>query len=343
MSFELVEDQEVQIRIRYEHSQMVEVSTNSPFIEHFLRKVRLSQAQHTWISYAHDLKVFFRTVALPLEQIDRQACLTFMERQDQLGLSSLTINRRLAAVSSLFAELTLLAPQTFPRNPVTPLLRGREARRPSRSLYRKQPSRVPEILSEEELHALFAVLPCWRDRTLVLLMWISCLRISEALALRFQDVECSQLRLQVACGKGGHPRTVYMDRYTFAALNTYLDEERGDLFPEVEELFVAFKGVARGRPLSVNAVQHSLDYYAAKCGIGLHAHLLRHTGITQLVQQGMSEPAIRKLVGHRHAQSLEPYLHLSDRFVQAEFEQAQAALQPLGWLPSPQPEGGSKV
>ena len=57
MSFELVKDQEVQISIRYEHSQMVEVSTNSPFIEHFLRKVHLSQAEHTWINYAHDLKV----------------------------------------------------------------------------------------------------------------------------------------------------------------------------------------------------------------------------------------------------------------------------------------------
>ena len=48
-----------------------------------------------------------------------------------------------------------------------------------------------------------------------------------------------------------------MDRYTFAALNTYLDEERRDLLPEVDEIFVAFKGIARGRPLTVNALQHT--------------------------------------------------------------------------------------
>jgi len=59
----------------------------------------------------------------------------------------------------------------------------------------------------------------------------------------------------------------------------------------------------------------------------VHAHRFRHTGITHLVQQGMSEPAIRSMVGHRSPDSLTPYLHLSDDFVAKEFEKAQSALQ----------------
>ena len=163
-------------------------------------------------------------------------------------------------------------------------------------------------------------------------MWISCLRISEAVSITFGDIECSNRSIRICHGKGNLERMVYMDRYTFAALNKYLDEERGDLFPEIDEIFVSFKGVARGRPLSVNALQHVINYYAQRCGLSLHAHLFRHTGITSLVMQRMSEPAIRKLVGHRNAQSLEPYLHLSDRFVEAEFEKAQAVFTPLKWL-----------
>src|SRR2546430_750576 len=129
MSLELALDQQVQFTIVYEHSKMVAVSTNSPLIDHFLRKLKLSQSEHTWIS---------------------------------------------------------------------------------------------------------------------------CLRISEAVAIRFQDIECSHRSIHIANGKGSQPRTVYMDRFTFAALNKYLDEERRDLFPEVDEIFVAFKGVARGRPLTEN-------------------------------------------------------------------------------------------
>src|SRR5437588_11895423 len=117
MSLELALDQQVQFTIVYEHSKMVDVSTNSPLIDHFLRKVKLSQSEHTWINYAHDLKVFFGTLALPLERIDRKTCLTFMECQDRVGLSNLTINRRLAARSFLFAELNLLDHAAFPMNP----------------------------------------------------------------------------------------------------------------------------------------------------------------------------------------------------------------------------------
>lgn len=321
-------NQLVFITIEYAQSKMVAVSTNSPLIDHFLCKVRMSLSELTWINYAHDLKIFFTALDQPLEQVNRQSCLRFMELQEQAGLSSLTINRRLAAVSSLFAELNLLDPERFPQNPVAPLQRSKETRRRSQSLYRRQPQRIPDIIAEEDLQAFFTQLPTWRDRTLILLMWMSCLRISEATSIHFADIECSNRSIRIRHGKGNVARVVYMDRYTFASLNQYLDEERGDLFPEVDAIFVAFKGRARGRPLSINALQHMIDYYAEQCGLSLHAHLFRHTGISQLVMQGMSEPAIRKLVGHRNAHSLEPYLHLSDGFVVAEFEKAQAALNP---------------
>ena len=339
MSLELNLEQPVQVSIIYEHGRMIRVSTTSPMIDHFLHRVKVSLSEHTWINYAHDLKVFFTVIPQPLHAVNRQNCVAFMEQQDHAGLSRLTINRRLAAVSSLFTELNLLDPAAFSRNPVAPLQRNRETRKRSQSLYRKQPERVPDIIAENNLQTFFEALPSWRDRTLILLMWMSCLRISEALAIRFEDIECSHRSICIPHGKGNHPRTVFMDRYTFAALNKYLDEERRNLFPDVDEVFVAFKGVARGRPLAVNALQHTIDYYAKQCGLSLHAHLFRHTGITQLIQQGMSEPAIRKLVGHKNANSLEPYLHLSDRFVEAEFEKAQDVWSPQQWL-SPSPTGG---
>ena len=192
---------------------------------------------------------------------------------------------------------------------------------------------MPDVVLEDPLRAFFGALPTWRDRALVLLMWVSCLRVGEAVAIRFQDIECSRRSIAIPPGKGGEPRTVYMDGATFAALNRYLDTERRDLFPQVDEIFVALKGTARGRPLTVNAVQRLVRYHARKCGLAeLHPHRFRHTGITQLVQQGMAEPAVRKLVGHKRPESLLPYLHLADSYVEAEFRRAQAGLDPRGLL-----------
>ena len=325
-----------------QHGQLTDCTTTSPEVNHFLDVIRLSRAYHTWVNYAHDLKVFFDVIPKAPMAIDRRDCLAFMKHQQQAGLSDATINRRLAALSALFHELQLLDPVGSVPNPIAPRPDGRRRPEPSQSLYRRQPQRLPDIIADEHLRSLFAALPTWRDRTLVLLMWISCLRVSEAVALRFEDIECSRRSLRIVTPKGGHPRVVFMDRFTFEALNRYLDAERGQLFPDEPSLFIALKGQARGRPLSINAVQKLLRYYARKTGLPhLHPHLFRHTGITQLVQQHMPEPAIRQLVGHHRPESLLPYLHLGDDFVATEFERAQAALNAASRFQLPSPGGVS--
>jgi len=318
----------VSFSIRRENNRVVQVTTNSSLVNHFLDLMQLTRAHNTWVNYAHDLKVFFQVIPKSPEMITRADCLDFMKQQSQEGFADATINRRLAAVSSLFNELCLLQPDQFPINLVQPQSRIRNIQRNSQSLYRKQAQRIPRVFSEDELHTFLGTLRTWRDRTLVLLMWISCMRVSEVVAIRFEDLECSRHRIHIPTSKGQQARMVFMDPLTFSILNRYLDEERQYHFPEVEQVFVAFKGKARGTPLSVNAVQKMIQYYAAKCCLkDVHAHRFRHTGITHLVQQGMSEPAIRSMVGHRSPDSLTPYLHLSDDFVAKEFEKAQSALQ----------------
>ena len=331
----------VLINIVQEKGRVTKVSSNSPLVNHFLDLIQISRAYNTWVSYTHDLQVFFRVIAKAPEAVTRFDCVEFMKQQDEVGCSGATINRRLAAISSLFNELHLLGPDHFPRNPVNPRQPYRETQRAGQSLYRKQAQPIPQILAQEELQTFCNTLPSWRDRTLVLLMWISCLRVSEAVGIRFQDIECSRRRIQIYQAKGNHARTVFMDPLTFQALNQYLDNERKNLFPNVEEVFISFKGKARGCPLRVNAVQKMLKYYAQKCHLThLHAHLFRHTGITQLVQQGMPEAAIRNMVGHHSPDSLTPYLHLCDEFVETEFERTQNALNPSMWLEG-SPAGGA--
>jgi integrase len=310
--------------------------SSSEEINHFLRLVKLNRAYHTWLNYALDLKLFFSFTGCAPQDVTRQRCLDFIEEQESAGRSSATINRRLAALSSLFQELNLLDPERFPGNPVFPLRYAPTRQRNRSSLYRKKSERIPEVLSAAELQSLFAAMHTWRDRTLILLMWVSCLRISEALGIRLGDIECGRRSIRIRAGKGGQPRTVYMDAFTLEALSRYLDLERGDLAPDEPHVFLAMKGPSRGRPLPVNTLQKLLAYHARRVHLSdVHAHRLRHTGITELVQKGMAEPAIRQMVGHRHPASLEPYLHLSQDYLAAEFDAAQHAFDHYANLEKP--------
>jgi len=321
----------IEFTIQWEAGEMIKVTTSSPAVNHFLNYIKLTRAYNTWVSYTHDLKLFFAVVGKHPAAVSRSDCLDFMSQHVQTSYSNATINRRLAAVSSLFNELCLLDPEQYPRNPV--FMRQQSTSRRKQSLYRKQPQHLPKVVAQEELQSFLKILPSWRDRTLSLLMWLSCLRVSEAVGIRFQDIECSRRSIHIIQGKGGIARTIFMDTATFASLNRYLDDERQSLFPEIDYVFVAFKGKARGRPLSTNAVQKMFRYYGERSGLPhLHPHLFRHTGITQLVQQGMPEPIVRQFVGHRSPDSLLPYLHFSDEFVAQEFAQAQAGLESKTWL-----------
>lgn len=323
----------VTIALRWEHGKLAQVEAmcadqaGARDIGGFLEFVHVRNPYNTWVNYACDLKVFFATVRKPPDQVTRADCVAFMRLQGNANRAVNTINRRLAAVSSLFDELLLRDPTRYTDNPVASRLRKN-----TRRLYKRAPRRDPDIIPNDDLHTLFDALPTWRDRALLLLQWKSCLRISEALGIRFDDVECSHKRVTIRDSKNHESRDVYMDTETFTAFNRYLDKERIQLehanaVVDTNAVFLAFRGRNRGQQLSVNAYQKLLVYYVVSCHLDhLHAHLLRHTGITHLLEQGMSEAAVRKLVGHKRPESLIPYTHLTDRFTEREFERAAPAL-----------------
>ena len=93
-----------------EAGKIARVLSSSEEINHFLRLVKLNRAYHTWLNYALDLKLFFSFTGCAPQDVTRQCCLDFIEEQESAGRSSATINRRLAALSSLFQELNLLDP-----------------------------------------------------------------------------------------------------------------------------------------------------------------------------------------------------------------------------------------
>jgi site-specific recombinase XerD len=318
----------VSISFKWERGHLTEVISNSPPIDHFLDLIKTTRSYNTWVNYAHDLKVFFTLISKHPKTITRKDCVEFIKHQSQEGYIDATINRRLAALSSLFNELELLPDFESFVNTIYPRTNLSKNQQKNLGLYRRQGQRIPSTFNEDEIFSFLDSLRTWRDRSIVMLMWISCLRVSEVVAICFDDLECSHRRIHIPVSKNRNARMVFMDSLTFSVLNRYLDEERQFHFPNIEQVFVGFKGNAQGLPLSVNAVQKMVKYYGNKCGLlNVHAHRFRHTGITHLVQQGMPEPVIRKFVGHSSPDSLTPYLHLSDEYVAKEFEKVQAAYE----------------
>jgi integrase/recombinase XerD len=315
------------------NGQVVGAVSTCPLVEHFLSVIKVNRAANTWLSYSYDLKGFFGIVQKCPRLLGRNDCIDYVLRQKTAGKASSTTNRTLAAVSSLWQELALAFPHDFEANPINPLpKRGMSMsihRKQSRSLYAPDRESIPKIVPGRDLEQLLLRFPRWRDRAIVMLMTTSCLRVSEVVALELADIDCDRLSVNIRAGKGNKDRVTFMDGNCFTVLNRYLDLERSKVFATTNRVFVALQGKTAGQSLRRNTIEKSVAYYSDKLGLDfLHPHIFRHTGITRLLEAGMPDAVVRDLIGHNDPRSLEPYLHLGDKFVQREFERAEQRFDP---------------
>jgi site-specific recombinase XerD len=307
-------------------------------------------------AYGYDLLAFCRwlvAVDLQLAEVTTEVLLRFLRacrearlagrpgpnvvmmsgrRMDQYAAT--TINRRLAAISGLFAFVSMRDPEV--KNPVPKGREGRwrvagersgmlahTARRPKdrSSLRLRESRRLPAALSQADAAGLLASFRTWRDRAIAGLMLYCGLRSAEVLGLDVADADIGGRWLKVT-GKGSRERRVPLDADVASVIQVYLLAER----PESgsSRLFLVAKGPSRGRPLTAAGLRTIFRYHRGLSGIaGGHPHALRHTFGTALAEAGVDLAVMQALLGHAHVDTTARYVHLAPAHVKAEFDAAR--------------------
>jgi site-specific recombinase XerD len=150
-----------------------------------------------------------------------------------------------------------------------------------------------------------------RNRAVIVLIYRSGLRISEALSLRPADLANGQIN--VRRGKGAKQRVAYYDDTATPYLNHWLGvraslgvKARAPLFCSVS------RGEVRkaGEAIDPSYFRHLLPRLAVKAGIEkrLHAHGLRHTYATELERERLRIGSISGLLGHSKSSTTDAYL-----------------------------------
>ncbi len=281
-------------------------------INRFVNWVRRRNPEaHTWQDYACDLQQVVAAVGdRPPEEISFQDIDEFISGQAARGLKAATINRRLAAVMSLYTFLSDEMPGLL--CPVLPYRHWLRARR-----------RIPRPVPEEDIRRFFAVIECARDRAIFLLMLRCGLRISEVTKLKLRDLYLVERppRMLVS-GKNSKERTVYLSDQAAFALRRYLAERP---VADCEAVFLNY----RGEGLATIGVQKRLEAYREAAGVHLTAHQLRHTFANDLVAADVPVTTIQKLLGHSWVSTTQAYVAANDPKVQQDFYAAARQLE--GW------------
>jgi integrase/recombinase XerD len=181
----------------------------------------------------------------------------------------------------------------------------------------RTPKKLPVILSPEEVTHLIEAAPNLLYRTLLMLLYATGLRRTEAATLKLSDIDGALMLIHVHQGKGARDRELPLTQRLLDALRQYWRtckiKPRIYLFPS------HWEETAEERPISDKTVWNACHEAALRAGITkrLGPHTLRHCFATHMLEAGADLPTIQLLLGHRRLKETAIYLHLSRRHLQA--------------------------
>jgi len=240
------------------------------------------------------------------------------------GNSARTRNTRLAAIHSFFRYVALT-------EPAHALVCQRVLAIPSKRFERK----LIEFLTRPEIEALLAAPDpsTWiglRDRTLLVVAIQTGLRVSELIALHWQDIILGTGAHLLCEGKGRKHRSTPLRRDAQTMLRAWLQRQPAQ--PE-DRVFPSIRGGALSRDAvewlvakhTRTAQQHCPSLNRKK----ITPHVLRHTAAMELLQNGVDRSVIALWLGHESMETTQIYLHANLHLK----EQALAHTTPFGTKP----------
>jgi len=181
----------------------------------------------------------------------------------------------------------------------------------ARMPYQKKRRVLPEILSPEEVAAIFEACHNLKHKTLLMTSYSGGLRLGETLGLVPSDIDSSRMMIRIEQGKGRKDRYVMLSPTLLETLRTYWKA-----FRPVRWLF---EGRRQGAPLSPSTAEKVFTTAAGRAGIrkGVSFHSLRHAFATHLLEGGTNIRVIQALLGHRCLTTTQVYTHVARTYVNA--------------------------
>jgi len=169
----------------------------------------------------------------------------------------------------------------------------------------KQPQKLPELLSREDVWRLLNACTHLRHRLLLATTYAAGLRVSEVIALKVSDLDADRMTVRVAQGKGAK------DRYV--PLATRLLQDWRSYWRSAPPRVWLFPNRQGTRPIDITVAQKIYTMAKLRAGIqkqgGIHA--LRHAYATHLLEAGKDLQAVQYQLGHRHLSTTMRYFHLT--------------------------------
>jgi len=254
----------------------------SRYLEAFLEYLLINKgvSKNTYESYKRDLVQFEEFLKKPITEATTEDIIAFLSTID----NKRSLNRKLSAINSFFEYAYKY---------------GMSENKP-KVKQAKIPKTLPKFLTKEEImNAVNNIeVKTWRDlrdKALILFLYATGTRISEALNVKIGDIEDGWVKIEMA--KGEKQRVVPIAKVALDAINEYLHKR--DCASEY--IFVNKNCKKLSRISAFNITKKYLN---------VSPHVLRHSFATALVLGGADLRVVQELLGHASLNTTQIYTHI---------------------------------
>ncbi len=278
----------------------------------FLRNIK-NLSENSIQAYSNDLKSFEHFVKKDFKEVVYNDIEEYIYDQRLKGLSTNTLIRRVATLKGFFGFL---------------LQRGYINSDPTIMIHKiKKTKPLPKFLTESEIEKLFSAIDIskpkgLRDYTMLYLMLMTGMRVSELLNLKVSDIDFPNSYITIRMGKGRKDRIIPLNKNVKELLYNYVK-----LVKPKEGLFDN-KNSSKSR----RGVLYVIRKYCKKAGIEkkVTPHTFRHTFATLLLKKGENIRLVQSLLGHSNISTTAIYLHIIDDEKKRAVETLNNLMNPKG-------------
>lgn len=188
--------------------------------------------------------------------------------------------------------------------------------------YKKRKRSYPNVLKLSEIHQLIHTLDNGiydqRNKTIILILYCSGLRVSELVELKLSQINFKEGYIR-CFGKGSKEKVIYCGDVLTIILKSYLNQIRPEIlhFRTSEYLFIN----KIGEPLTRKYIYDIITKAAKKANLHkkVTPHTLRHTFATHLLENGADLRSIQEMLGHKDIATTQIYTHLSNQNIKESY------------------------
>jgi len=169
----------------------------------------------------------------------------------------------------------------------------------------RQPKRLPEVPSPQEVKAIFDAAPSPKYRAAFMLCYGSGLRTSEVVHLLPRHIDSQRMLIRVERGKGQKDRQVMLSEQLLAELRACWKRYAPKTY--------LLEGKHPGQPIDPTSIQRAFQAARERAGIRKRVtpRSLRHAFATHLVERGTNLRVVQTLLGHQSLNTTALYTHLA--------------------------------